>query len=201
MKKEITHIAILTLVPAAMLAFNGCSSTPEGTGAAVVATQPGVPGGVMVETFQTTAQVKAIDAAKRKVTIVTADGKKSTFKAGPDVVNFNQIQVGDTVRATVTEELVVYMAAATAPSSDGAAGVVALAPVGAKPGAFVADTVQVTATIKDINLKHHKATLEFPDGSTKTVRVRPDVDLTKRSVGEKVVIQSTEALAISVEKA
>jgi hypothetical protein len=30
--------------------------------------------------------------------------------------------------------------------------------------------------------------------------VRHDVDLTKRSIGEKVVIRSTETLAISLEK-
>jgi hypothetical protein len=46
----------------------------------------------------------------------------------------------------------------------------------------------------------HRATLQFEDGSTKTVAVRPDVDLNKRKVGDKVVIRITEALAIRVVK-
>jgi len=75
-----------------------------------------------------------------------------------------------------------------------------LAPVGAKPGAVVAQTVQVIATVADIDIKHHRATLEFPDGSKKTFAVRPDVDLTKRAVGEQVFIRATESVAISVEK-
>jgi hypothetical protein len=44
------------------------------------------------------------------------------------------------------------------------------------------------------------ATLAFDDGSTKTFPVRPDIDLGQRSVGEKVVFQVTEMIAISVEK-
>jgi hypothetical protein len=51
-----------------------------------------------------------------------------------------------------------------------------------------------------IDLGHHKATLTFADGTTKTVAVRHDVDLTKRKVGEKVVIRKTQAMALSVEK-
>jgi hypothetical protein len=190
----------LALLSAGMLAFTSCSSTPTGQTAAGAAYQEGVPGGVVVETHKMTATVTGIDAAERKVTLVTPDGKKDTVKCGPEVINFDQIHVGDQLKVMVTEELAVYMAAAGAGSSDGAAAVVALAPKGAKPGGIVANTVQVTAKIKEINLKDHKATLQFPDGTTKTFPVRKDVDLTKRQVGEEVVIRTTEAVAISVEK-
>jgi hypothetical protein len=64
----------------------------------------------------------------------------------------------------------------------------------------VAQTVQVTAKVAEIDLKNHRATLEFPDGSKKTFAVRPDVDLTQRAIGEEVVIRATESVAISVEK-
>ena len=87
-----------------------------------------------------------------------------------------------------------------APPSDGGATLVALAPQGAKPGGMMANTVQVTAKVTAIDLQHHRATLQLPDGTTHTVAVRPDVDLTQRKVGEEVVIRCTEALALSVEK-
>lgn len=154
----------------------------------------------MVQTHKMTATVTDIDAAKRKVTLVTSDGEKTTVKCGPEVINFDQIRVGDQLKATVTEELAVAMAAEGAPPSDGGAAVVALAPKGAKPGGIVANTVQVTAKVTAIDLKHHKATLQFPDGTSKTVAVRPDVDLTQRKVGEEVVIRTTEAVALSVQK-
>ena len=77
---------------------------------------------------------------------------------------------------------------------------VALAPKGAKPGGIMAETTQVTAKVTAIDTEHRQATLQFDDGTTQTVAVRPDVDLSKRKVGDKVVIRTTEALAITVEK-
>ena len=200
MKRNILSWAGLALLSASMLAFTSCSSTPEGQSATVVATEKGVPGGTFVETYQVTATVTGIDAADRKVTLVTPDGKKTTVKCGPEVVNFDQIRVGDQLKATVAAQLVVYMAKDNPPASEGQAALVALAPKGAKPGGLMANTVQVKAKVTAIDLKHHKATLQFPDGTTKTVEVRKDVDLTQRQIGEEVVIRATEAVAISVEK-
>ena len=200
MKTHPLNLAALVLITAALLGLSACSSTPEGHGVTVVAAEKGVPGGIMVDTFRLTATVTGIDAANRKVTLVTPDGKKTTVKAAPEVINFDQIHVSDQLKLTVTEELVVSLAKPGAASRDGAASLVALAPVGAKPGALMADTVQITAKVTAIDLKRHKATLQFPDGTTHTVAVRKDVDLTQRRVGEEVVIRSTETFAILVEK-
>lgn len=188
------------LLAAVLVTFTSCSSTPEGERTRMVAVERGVPGGVMVETFKTTATVTAIDTANRKVTLVSPDGKKNVVKCGPEVINFDQIRIGDQLKVTVAEELVVFLAGTDAPPSDGEAALVALAPKGAKPGGVMAATVQITAKVTAIDLKHHKATLQFPDGATKTFPVRKDVDLTQRKVGEEVVIRSTEAFALSVEK-
>jgi Cu/Ag efflux protein CusF len=202
MKRTVFVCLLMSPALVAVLALTSCSSAsgPEGQGATVVATQPGVPGGVMINTYQITATVKAIDTKDRKVTLEGGDGKDAVVECGPEVVNFPQIQVGDQVKATVTEQLVVFMAKNAPPQTDGAATAVALAPVGAKPGGVVAQTVQVTAKVAEIDLKNHRATLEFPDGSKKTFAVRPDVDLTQRAIGEEVVIRATESVAISVEK-
>jgi hypothetical protein len=200
MKTNLLKWSVIALTPAALLAFASCSSTPKIEPTTTAVYQQGVPGGVVVDTYKNTATVTGIDATNRKVTLVTPDGRKETFKAGPEVVNFDQIRVGDQVKATLAQQLVVYMAKDNPPASDGEAALVALAPKGAKPGGLMANTVQVIAKVTAIDLKHHKATLRFPDGTTKTVEVRKDVDLTQRQVGEEVVIRCTEALAISVEK-
>ena len=200
MKTKILTLAALALTPVAVLTLASCSSTPEGQGATTVAVEQGVPGGTIVETYKVTATVTAVDAASRKVTIVTPDGTKTTFKAGPEVVNFAQIQVGDQVKATLAEQLVVFVRKNGDPANDGTAAAVALAPVGAKPGAVMANTEEVTAKVEAIDLAHHKATLRFPDGKTKTFKVRPDVDLTKAKLGDEVTFRTTEALAILVEK-
>ena len=204
--KQITQKLIASaIVPAALLTLAACSSDSkppapkaETSGATIV--QPGVPGGIVVETYTMTANVVHIDGPGREVILATPDGKRQGVKCGPEVVNFDQIRVGDQLKVTVAEEVAVYMASDAEPASTGGGALVALAPKGAKPGGVMAATVQVTATVTAIDLGHHKATLTFADGSTKTVAVRHDVDLTKRKVGEKVVIRKTEAMALSVEK-
>ena len=154
----------------------------------------------MVDTYKITATVTSIDADKRKVTLLARDGKETTIKCGPEVINFDQIRVGDKLKIWVTQELAVAMGTAGASASDGGADMVALAPKGAMPGGMMASTVQATAKVTAIDLKHHKATLQLPDGSSKTFAVRPDVDLTQRKVGEEVVLRFAEAMAITVEK-
>ena len=160
----------------------------------------GVPGGGVVATYELTATVAAIDPASRKVTLVDAAGIKKTVKAGPEVINFDQIRVGDQLKITATEELVVFADGAGETPSDSGAQLVAFAPKGAKPGAVLAETTRVTAKVTAIDVEHHKATLQFEDGTTRTVAVRPDVDLRNRKVGENVVIRITDALAIQVVK-
>jgi len=203
MKEKILNQAAMILVPAALLAFTSCSSTPQTAQVhetTTVVTQNGVPGGVTVETYKSSATVTAIDAATRLVTVVSPNGATATFKAGPDVVNFDQIHVGDQIRATLTKELVVFLRKPGEPAADGGAGAIALAPLGAKPGIVMAGTVEVTAKVEAVDLKRHEATLLFPDGTSKTVPVRPDVDLTRAKLGEEVVMRTTQSVALLVEK-
>jgi hypothetical protein len=169
-----------------------------GKASASAAVVEGVPGGAVVQTYELTATVTAIDKAGRKVTLLSPDGIKQTVKAGPEVVNFDQIRVGDQLKITATEELVVYVAGKGEPASDSGAALVALAPKGAKPGGLMTQTARVTAKVTAIDAEHHKATLQFEDGTTRTVAIRQDVDLSQRKVGDEVVIRTTESLAIKV---
>jgi hypothetical protein len=172
--------------------------TGQGIGAAAVT--EGVPGGSIVATYELTATVAAMDKAVRKLTLVDAKGISTTVKVGPEAINFDQIHVGDRLKITAAQELVVSVAGPGESLSDGATQLVALAPKGAKPGALMAETTQVTAKVTALDVERRQATLQFEDGSTRTVAVRPDVDLSKRKVGDQVVIRLTEALAISVRK-
>jgi hypothetical protein len=202
--KKLLHIGLSLLTTTVLpLAFSSCSSTPktaEVHKTTEVSMQPGVPGGMTVETYQSSATVTAIDAARRLVTVVSPNGATATFKAGTNVVNFDQIHIGDQIRAKLTKEVVVFLRPADEPAMDGSAGAIALPAKGEKPGIAMADTVEVTATVKAIDLDRHEATLLFPDGTTKTFPVRPDVDLTKAKLGQQVVIRSTRSVAFVVEK-
>lgn len=170
--------------------------TGRTTGATMVV--EGTPGGVVVRTSRLTATVASVDRPTRRVTLLSPAGIKQTVKAGPDVINFDQIRVGDQLNLVVTEELVVAMGGPE--DADGGAAVVALAPQGAQPGGLLAETVQVTATVAALDPAARTATLQFADGSTRTFPVRRDVDLGKRQVGDKVRFRITESVAITVDK-
>jgi hypothetical protein len=193
----------LVLAAAALLILTACATTsppPPPTAEGGVAYKEGVPGGVIVNTVEVSARVTAIVKDDRELTLLAPDGEKYTVEVGPEAVNFDQIRVGDLVKATVTEELVIFMDDAGAPAGEGEAGVVALAPKGAKPGGVVASTRQVIATVVAIDRTNRTATLRFDDGETETFPVRDDIDLGQHKVGERVVFRHTEMIAISVEK-
>ena len=189
------HLLILPIV----MAMAACTSTPSESNITTT-TRHGVPGGEVVRTTQVRATVTAIDVAKRKLTLVTPKEEKLLVKAGPEVVNIHQIRIGDQFKVTLTEQLVVRMAKPGEKTHDGKVGVIGLAPLGAKPGLVSAETYQTTATITAIDLKARQVTLRFADGTSNKASVRKDVDLTKRKAGERVVIRTTESLAIMLEK-
>lgn len=193
----------MVLLPVALLITSGPSAfaqKPEADATTVAAVQEGVPGGIIVNTKDISAKVTAIDKAERLLTLKGPKGNELTVKVGPAAVNFDQIEVGDMVNATVTEQLVVALAEPGNDPGDGSAEVVSLAPKGAQPGGVVAQTTQVTGTVTVIDTENRTATLKFEDGSTQTFPVRPDIDLSKREVGEKVVFQVTQMVAIDVTK-
>ena len=132
--------------------------------------------------------------------VTNPDGTKTTVKVPPEAINFDQVKVGDMLKAILTEQVVVYIDDAGASVPDGYAAGVALAPKGAQPVGIVAETVQITATVTAIDQTSRKATLRFEDGSVKTLPVRDDIDLSQHAVGEKVVFVVTEIVALSVEK-
>lgn len=166
----------------------------------VIDVQEGVPGRVTVSSLEVSATVTAIDTKNRKLTLLLSDGDKEKVMVPPEVVNFDQIEVGDLVKANLTESLVIYLDREDALNTDNFASGVALAPKGAKPGVVIAGTVKVTATVTAIDQSGRTATLSFDDGTVETFPVRDDIDLSKRKVGEKVVFITTEVVALSVEK-
>ena len=193
----------LALLFAVLFTIAACATTTPPPPAQVntaTAVQEGVPGGVTVNSIEVTAKVTAIDTKNRKMTLLLPEGDKETVMVPPEAVNFDQISVGDLVKATLIEEVVVYLDEEGASIPDGYAAGVAIAPKGAQPGGIVAETVKVTATVTAIDQTNRTATVRFDDGTIETLPVRDDIDLSKRKVGEKVVFIVTQMVALSLEK-
>ena len=198
MSSRLTKWAAMAPLLAAILATTACSKGMQSTESVTAVQTPS--GAYEVETISTTATVVAINEGSRKVTLQTADGKKTTFKAGPDAVNFAQIQIGDKVNAVVTEEFAVTIYQSGPPPASASGAVVALTPIGAKPGGLVAATDIESATVTAVDAPKHKVTLQFSDGSTKTIKVDKSIDLSNITPGNQIVMQVAEAVAITVTK-
>ena len=64
-----------------------------------------------------TATITAIDPATRSITLRTEKGDEDTFTVGPDVTRFDQLKVGDTIRAKVLTKPSCFSCASRAPQA------------------------------------------------------------------------------------
>lgn len=194
----IVSLAALAIVPAAFLNLAGCAST-DAVEEEQVVQSPGQ-GGAVVDTLTYVATLTAMDPASRKVTLTTPDGKSSTFKADK-AVDLSQFAVGDQIAVQATEAIAISVKKDGTPASDPQA--VALAATGADGntrGVFVGQATEMAAKVVAIDPSTRKATFQFADGSTKTVKVPKSVDLSQHQVGETVVVGYAESVVIAVSK-
>jgi hypothetical protein len=184
------------LLPLAMFAI-GVIAVAQSTRAQEAALRE--PGGAATIVSAGTATVEAVDADKRTVTLKTADGATATIRCGPEVVNFNQIQVGDQVHATVLDRLVVFVGKPGSPSVDDGL-MIARAPKGEKPAVLICETTSMRAKIDSIDAQNRTVTLKGADGKQHQFKVAPDVDLSGVKVGDELVVRCTQGLALMVIK-
>jgi hypothetical protein len=193
MKIKMTLIAT---IPALVLALAGHAEDPD----AAPKTVADAKGAIEVGAITKTANVTAVDPAKRTVTLVNPDGITNTYELGKNVRNFDQIKVGDEVKATLLEAVAVAVSKSNAPPDASQHGLVAVAPKGAMPGVIVAKTRQITAKIVSVDPQARTVTVEGPAGGTPTIRVGPKVNMNELQKGDDVTLRVTHALALRVEK-
>lgn len=196
MRSRARQLMLTALLPVIVLALAGYANGQ----APAAKSAGGAEGALEAEAVQVTANVVAVDAAKRTVSVVGPLGRTNTYVCGPAVRNFNQIKVGDKVKATFVESIAVVAGPSSAPPSVGAGEMVAVAPKGAMPGVVMAKTVEVTGKIVSIDAQTRSVTLEGPAGNQRTVKAGPKVDLSVLKAGDDVRLRITEALAIVVER-
>ena len=149
----------------------------------------------------TTATVEAIDHETRAVTLRSESGQLVDFIAGDEVRNLAQVRVGDRVMVSYQVGLVM----ALSPSGSGVRQrhdtvEMGRAEPGQKPAGVVRKTVEVTATVRGVDMKERTVTLQGPQ-HTVTLPVAEDIDLNSIKVGDQVDAMYRESLAIKVESA
>jgi hypothetical protein len=208
MKNTVPKIAAMGLMPVVLLSLTSCSSTPKAPAivapeamADTVPTNPDDSGEeVTVEIAMTTATVEAVDYSRRTVTIRRFDGSLVACKIGPRAINFNQIKVGDEIRAAVAEECAIYLGKDALPPQTGGKAVIVRAAKGEIPGGMEVATVDINAKVLDVDFESRRVILQTSTNEAHGVNVAPRVDLTDIHYGDKVFVRLTEAAAITVEK-
>jgi hypothetical protein len=147
------------------------------------------------------AVVEAIDHETRVVTVRKPDGEAITFTASEEVRNLPQVQVGDVLVAEYVESLSIQVMADDGMGTD-AAEVAAMgrAEEGAMPGFAAMDSKVVVAKVVEINLDANTFKLAGPDGVVEEFVARNPDNLRRAEVGDLVVITTTEAVAVTVER-
>lgn len=183
------QIALLGMVVVA-----ACQQAQDGT--------TSVQGATAVDTVEAKALVTGVDQENRQVGLQTTDGELITIVAGPEVRNFDQIEVGDTVKAIYTQAVAAHLAEVdeTAAGADVAiAGV--RAEEGDKPAAAIGQEVRTIVEILSYDASSNVVTFVLPDGFVRSVVVRkPEMQAFAETLqpNDKVEIAFAEAIGIGV---
>ena len=190
----------MLLVATTVLVASGCAAEPPPPPSNYQASsvQQGTPGGTAVDSTTITAIVDSIDRDKRELTLLLSDGSKQLYPLGPEVKNFDQIKVGDHVKAEVRNTLELSLEKAGGTSTESVSGSYVTAAPGEKPGVVATVSTQVTGKIVNMDKTARTVTLEFPNGTMAKYPVRSDVDMSKANFGDQVVMRNTELRSIVV---
>ena len=152
------------------------------------------------ENLEVSARVAQIDAASRIIFLEGPAGA-SAIVAGPEVKNFDQIHVGDTVKVTYRAALAAAITKSKTPATTSVDSAAYTAPLGEKPHAAVGQTISTTVRIESVDTSFDTVTFKRPDGFVRTIAVEsPEGKKFIRTLkaGDMVDVSYTEALAIKV---
>jgi hypothetical protein len=158
------------------------------------------------ETVTAKVTIKSIDPATRHIVVTGPDGETTTIKAPPEVHNFDQLKVGDTIKATYSVEAEFVLSAPNAPlPPDTETTITARAAKGELPAAAAANHIVVTGAVVGIDMAKHMLKLVSPDGgevhNVAVTTAEGQKAMTKIKVGDKITAYITESLMISADPA
>jgi hypothetical protein len=165
-----------------------------------VATAPGQAKAVSLVTV--TGTIDSIDAATRTVKIKLPSGTMREVQVGEEARNFDQLKVGDKVKAKYVESLTIEL------KKDGKqivgrteATSLDRSQPGQKPGGVAKHEVTVVADVVNVDAKKHLVQVKNERGETVDLNVKDPEQLKLVKKGDQVQATYTVALAVSVEPA
>jgi Cu/Ag efflux protein CusF len=151
-------------------------------------------------TVTKTLTITGIDQNARSVTLRSENGDEDTFTVGPEVTRFNQLKVGDKIKATYHESLVFQVRRPDAPAATAGTTI-----VGGRakdvPGAGLAAEQTTSVTVKAVDMNAPSITVVTEDGHTMTRKIQDKKNLEGVKAGDRIDITYTRALVVKAEPA
>jgi hypothetical protein len=196
---KILNLTLFLVILVLMLSLASCEKKDE----VKMEAETEKPSKVLDLTEVTTIMVvKQIDLPQRLFTLDYGDGNEIVVEAADDVANLDKIVVGDKVSVTYLSSKAVYV---TSPDKDrppvASSRSVEVDSKDGKPRKFTVDIIEKTSTVEALDLATRTATLKDHEGKVHTVQVADDVqNLENVKVGDQVIYQFTEAVAVDITK-
>ncbi len=178
----------------------GCSSkkTPQAVSQTVVASETKPHYKEQVDTVLS-ARVQAISRKNRILTLKFPDDKIAKIKVGPEVKNFAEIGVGDTITAEFEDQVEIYVTGPGGKPAWDEVQEIKKAPKGVRPGAAIIRAYEYSASVEEIDYATRKVKLKGPNGKLLQVTAGPEVRrFSEIKKGDMVVARLIEALKIKV---
>lgn len=186
-----------TAALAALVLPTMAQQQPRATSGSAAATAPGQGGAIASTRIE--ARVEAIDKAARTLTLKGPSGRVVTLPAGPEVRNFDRIEVGDMVNVEYTEALALELKPGSGirerVESAGAVG----APEGSRPAGVVGQRLKIVAEVVSVDSVNRTVRLRGPQGGVVDLVVRDPAQFARVKVGDQVEATYAEAIAVAVE--
>lgn len=191
---------LLAAVAAMTVSFAYAQQAPAPKAMEVKAVGEGKAAGARV--LEMRAVVVGLDKAARTLDLKGPKGRVVTLKAGDEMKNYDQIQLGDNVVAR-------FMQALTLELKKGGSGIMertdakdaVAAKPGERPGVAAARQIHVIANVVEVNKKTMTVTLKGPKGNFVDLVLQDPKQLAKVKKGDQVEAVFTEAVALTVEPA
>ena len=149
---------------------------------------------------EVSAKIVAIDPTTRLISMEGPHGPMSVV-AGPEVLNFDQIHVGDKMVVKYHQALAAKITESKATPTTQEARAEIAAPIGAKPASEVLTQIATTVIIESVDTSFDTVTFKLPDGTTRTTAVEtPEGKKFIRTLhpGDKVDVTYSDSVATSI---
>ena len=153
---------------------------------------------------EVTGTVEAVDHTGRSVTIRLQPGSLVTLDVPPNAGRFDQVKVGDTIKATYYDRVSIRVKPAGEPVVDRVLEPALTATPGALPGATTTRQRVTTVTITGWDPVNKVVSFNGPTGAAYTRRLLDSTDpqiVAGLKTGDRVDVTRTEAVTVAVQQA